>query len=56
MIETDCPFMTPEPFRGQRNEPAFVKYVAKRIGEIRNVPTERIAELSTITARRFFGI
>ena len=56
MIETDCPFMTPEPFRGQRNEPQYVKYVAKRIGEIRNVSTERIAELSTKTAQKFFGL
>src|SRR3989339_671073 len=40
MIETDCPFMTPEPHRGQKNEPIYVKYVAKRIAEIKNLSQE----------------
>ncbi len=56
MVETDCPFMTPEPFRGQRNEPMLVKYVAQRIAEIKNLPVERIAEATTETARKFFSI
>ena len=56
MIETDCPFMTPEPFRGQRNEPALVAYVAERIAAIRGVELEKIAELSTANAMRFFKI
>jgi TatD DNase family protein len=56
MVETDCPFMTPEPFRGRRNEPVLVAYVAERIAEIRGVEPERIAEASTENARRFFNI
>ncbi len=56
MIETDCPFMTPEPFRGQRNEPLLVKKVAERIAEIKNLSFERIAEISTNNARQFFSI
>jgi TatD DNase family protein len=56
MIETDCPYMTPEPYRGQRNEPLFVKLVAKRIAEIKNLTTERIAELSANNAKNLFNI
>lgn len=56
MIETDCPFLTPEPFRGQRNEPLFVRYVAQKIADIRNVPIEKVAEISTKNARSFFDV
>ena len=56
MIETDCPYMTPEPFRGQRNEPILVKKVAERIAEIKNLSLERIAELSTANAKKLFNI
>jgi TatD DNase family protein len=56
MIETDCPFMTPEPYRGQRNQPLLVKFVAQRIAEIRNTEIERIAEITTRNARILFGI
>jgi TatD DNase family protein len=56
MIETDCPYMTPEPFRGQRNEPALVGYVAKRIAEIKNLSFERIAQATSDNARSFFNI
>ncbi len=56
MIETDCPYMTPEPFRGQRNEPILVKKVAERIAEIKNLSLERVAELSTANARKLFKI
>lgn len=56
MIETDCPYMTPEPFRGQRNEPLLVKRVAERIAEIKNLSFLRIAEVSTANARKLFKI
>jgi TatD DNase family protein len=56
MIETDAPFMTPEPYRGERNEPMLVQYVANRIAEIRSVPLERIAEITTNNAKRLFNI
>lgn len=56
MLETDCPYMTPEPYRGQRNEPILVKYVAKRIAEIKNLSLDRVAELSTRNARGLFKI
>ena len=56
MVETDSPFMTPEPFRGKRNEPIFVKYTAQRIAEIKNIPAARVAADTTKTAKRFFNI
>ncbi|MFA4941654.1 MAG: TatD family hydrolase [Patescibacteria group bacterium] len=56
MIETDSPFMTPEPYRGSRNEPLLVKYVAKRISEIRNLTPERVGEITVKNARELFGI
>lgn len=56
MIETDCPFMTPEPFRGQRNEPLLVKYVANRIAEIKNLSPEKVAEMTTVNAKNLFNI
>ena len=43
LIETDCPFLTPVPFRGKRNEPAHVKLVAEKIAELKKVPLEDVA-------------
>lgn len=56
MIETDCPFMTPEPYRGKRNEPIFVEFVARRIAEIRGVDIAKIAEKTTKNAEKVFNI
>ena len=56
MIETDAPYMSPEPYRGQRNEPLLVQYVAKRIADIRGIKVEKVAEATTATARDFFQI
>lgn len=56
MVETDCPYMTPEPLRGKRNEPVLVKYVAKRIAEMKNLNLEKIENITTENARNFFRI
>jgi TatD DNase family protein len=60
LIETDAPYLTPIPFRGKRNESAYVTYVAEQIAEIKygNSPTglARVAELTTNNARRLFKI
>lgn len=56
MIETDCPYMTPEPFRGQRNEPLLVKKVAERIAAIKNFSLEKVANISTENAKNLFNI
>jgi TatD DNase family protein len=56
LIETDSPFMTPEPYRGKRNEPFLVSYVAKRIAEIRGVSVEKIASITTANAKNLFRL
>ena len=56
LVETDSPFLSPAPFRGKRNEPAFVEKVAARIAEIRGEPLTSIAEITTRNARRLFGL
>jgi TatD DNase family protein len=56
MSETDAPFATPEPFRGKRNEPAYVEYVAKRICELRPEPQEAVYSALVQNAYDFFDI
>lgn len=56
LLETDSPFITPEPFRGKRNEPAFVTYIANRIAEIKGIPVGELAEITTENARHLFGL
>jgi TatD DNase family protein len=54
LIETDCPFLAPVPKRGKRNEPAYVKYVAEKLAELREVPVETIAAQTTANAQKLF--
>jgi TatD DNase family protein len=56
LVETDCPFLTPVPHRGRRNEPAYVRYVAEKIAEIRGISFEEVAEATSENARRVFGL
>jgi TatD DNase family protein len=55
LIETDAPFLTPHPHRGQRNEPAYVVYVAQQIAALKNIPLEQVAAVTTLNAERLFG-
>jgi len=54
MVETDCPYLAPVPFRGKRSEPAHTRIVAETIAAARQVPLEEIAEATTETAETFF--
>lgn len=56
LVETDCPYMTPVPFRGKRNEPAYVKLVAEKLAEVKGVPYEEIVRVTMENGKRFFGI
>jgi hydrolase, TatD family len=56
LIETDAPFLAPQPYRGKRNEPAYVAEVAKTLANVRNLPPEEIAATTASNFRRFFGI
>ncbi|HKC63095.1 MAG TPA: TatD family hydrolase [Pyrinomonadaceae bacterium] len=56
LIETDCPYLTPVPFRGKRNEPARVLEVAKCLAEIRGLTVEEIGRQTTANFANFFGL
>jgi len=56
LIETDAPFLAPQPYRGKRNEPAYVAEVAKTLANVRNLAPEEIAATTASNFRRFFGI
>ena len=56
LIETDSPYLAPIPHRGQRNEPAFVKEVARQIGDLRGVTAEEIGSHTTQSFYKFFGL
>ena len=56
LIETDSPYLTPVPFRGKRNEPAYVRFVAEKVAQLKNLPFEEVARVTTENAVRLFGI
>ncbi|WP_456272834.1 TatD family hydrolase [Bacillus sp. AK031] len=56
LIETDCPYLAPHPYRGKRNEPSYVKLVAEQIADIKGVTFEEVAEKTTRNAKKLFGI
>lgn len=55
LLETDAPYLTPEPYRGKRNEPSYIKFVAEKIAELRGVSADEIAQVTTQNARKVFG-
>jgi TatD DNase family protein len=56
MVETDCPYLAPVPYRGQRCEPAHTRLVAEKIAEVRHVSLDEIAAATTRTAENFFRL
>ncbi|TDL95277.1 TatD family hydrolase [Macrococcus carouselicus] len=56
IVETDAPYLTPHPYRGKRNEPAYVKFVAEQIAELRGITYEELAAATTQNAERLFHI
>lgn len=56
VIETDCPYLSPEPYRGKRCEPAYIEWTAKKIAELKGVSFEEVSRVTTNNARRFFGV
>lgn len=56
LLETDCPYLTPMPFRGKRNEPKNVVYVADEIARLKGVSIEEVARATTENAERLFGL
>jgi TatD DNase family protein len=56
LVETDCPYLTPMPCRGQRNEPAYVRYVVEAVARARGMSAEAVARATVGNARRMLGI
>jgi TatD DNase family protein len=56
LVETDCPYLTPEPYRGRRNEPAYVRYVVEAVAHAREAPVDVVARKTADNARHLFGI
>ena len=56
LIETDCPFLAPVPYRGKRNEPLYVKYVAEEIAKIKNMQLEDVARITVLNTKELFSI
>jgi len=56
VLETDCPYMAPEPFRGKRNDPGYIFRMAEKLSEIRDLPVEEIQSITTENGKRLYRI
>jgi TatD DNase family protein len=56
LVETDSPFLAPIPFRGKRNEPCYIRYIADRVAKIRKIPVEDLARQLSHNTRELFGL
>ncbi len=56
LVETDCPYLTPVPFRGKRNEPLYVKHTAEKIAQLRRLDFEQLAEVTSANTVRLFSL
>lgn len=56
LVETDGPFLTPEPFRGKRNEPAYIPHIVDRLASLHQLPTAEMAHITTDNAMRLFAL
>ena len=56
LVETDCPYLTPVPYRGKENQPAYVKFVAEEIANIKNITFDEVASQTTKNAKEVFGL
>jgi TatD DNase family protein len=56
LLETDCPYLAPEPYRGQRNEPAYIPLIAQKIAEIKRISLEEVVQATTVSAQKLFNL
>jgi len=56
LLETDCPYLTPHPYRGKRNEPAHLPLVAEKLAEIHGCSLEEVVQQTVENTRTFFGL
>jgi len=55
VVETDAPYLTPVPFRGKRNESAYLKYVVQKIADVKKISVDEAAAITTFNAQKLFG-
>ena len=55
VLETDAPYLTPVPFRGKRNESSYLQYIIHKLAEVKQIPVEELAAVTTATAQKIFG-
>jgi len=56
VLETDAPYLTPEPYRGKRNEPAYTTFIAKKLSELLNIEYDQLCDLTTQNAKELFDL
>ncbi len=56
VLETDAPYLTPVPFRGKRNESSYIKYVAEKLAEVKNIQVDEVEMITTANAEKIFGL
>jgi len=56
LLETDCPYLAPEPYRGKRNEPAFIRNTAEKVASLKSLSFEDVCRITSLNARALFGI
>lgn len=56
VLETDAPYLAPMPFRGKQNESSYLYYIAQKIADIKELPIEQVAAITTENSKRIFGI
>jgi TatD DNase family protein len=56
VVETDAPYLAPEPNRGTRNEPAYVRHVADALARVKDLPVAEVERITTANARRIYGL
>ena len=56
ILETDCPWLTPVPYRGKRNEPSYVRLVAEKVALIKDLPLETVSGVTSANAKKLFKL
>ena len=56
MLETDCPYMAPEPLRGKRSDSSMIIYIAKKIAETKNISTQEVLDITCENGKKLFNI
>ena len=56
LVETDAPYLAPDPYRGKRNEPSYVEFVARKVAEVKGMDLTKVAEVTTENAMKLFRL